>query len=469
MRILIIAFTAFAFILLSGCNEDPASNNNNIQIDPVLAEQAAFGWEVNDFVATGLDVQDLTGSSSPSVNKEISGLAGAAKLKSLAKQLQIRSEQHLPHEFSLSKPMTDSLYFFFDDSVLGLRGALYYDLTTGIARYYEVRYIFPGWRNMTYDSAEIALNLSLTPEDNTDDYLEYLVRLQRFNERFMIQSISSGLIVTDHSGQDVTGFEATIDSWYHQTRHLSHRRQYMKINPDNSGTLREDFDFKDGSNSFNTITFYPDYTGTFARMFRDGTTVSGTFNSIEDDLAGSFSEIIDFPEGRYIDKIMKEALVSLTLPDSIFSADLTRSIYFDNGTIRTCTISLEAYEEFGVKVLSVKVTKGNGAHGEFLIQATESEAFLNGNWTTADNNAYIQISAEYYLDGSSHLNYHVYAMPYTPGDDPILTADYYFSPDGYGEGTITYNGETYLINFDRQDSAELQGPDVNGRINLYYE
>ena len=104
-----------------------------------------------------------------------------------------------------------------------------------------------------------------------------------------------------------------------------------------------------------------------------------------------------------------------------------------------------------------------------MIQATESEASLSGYWKTANSRYYILVSAEYFMDHSSHLNYSVFEMPYNPGDDPILTADYYFSPDGHGEGTIVYDGESYLINFDRQDSAELQGKGMNGRINLYHE
>ncbi len=465
----IIYILSGVLLIIIGCNDNPSSTNNDLQIDPLLAEQAAFGWEVNEIVGSGSDIQDLTGGGSPAVNQEISGLAGAAKLKALAKQMQIESIKHLPDQLVLSKPLTDSLYFFYDDTVQGKRGALYFDMTTSVARFYEVRYIFPGWRSMTYDSAEIAVNLNFTLENSQDDYLERVSRLQLFKENFMIQQINSALIVTDHYGQDVTGFEATIDSYYHANRRLTHMKQFMKINPDKSGTLREDFDFSDGTNAYNTITFYPDYTGTFSRMFRDGTTVSGSFNSIEDDLAGSFSETIDFPEGRYVDKIMKEALVSLTLPDSIFNASLTRSVYFSSGTVKTSSIDLEAYKEFEVNVLNIDIAKGNGAYGSFAIQATETDALLGGEWNTANGNYYILISGEYYLDGSAHVNYRVFETPYTSGDDPILIADYYFSPDGQGEGTVVFSGETYLINFDRTDSAEIQGAGKTGRINLYYE
>ncbi len=458
-----------SLLFLAHCSDDPTSTNDTLTIDPQLKEFAAFGWEVNDIVVTGSDIQDLTAGGVSSVNQEISGLTGASKLKTLAQEMRIRCLDYLPEPFRLQKPQTDSLYYFYDDTTLGLRRAIYFDEALSVARYYEVRYKFPGWRTMTYDSAEIAVNLNFTLEFSQDDYLQSAARLQLFKDHFMIQKINSALVVTDHSGQDITGFEASIDSYYHETRRLAHMRQYIKINPDKSGTLREDFDFSDGTTAYNTVTFYPNYTGTFSRLLRDGTTISGSFNSIEDDLSGSFSETIDFPVGRYIDRIFKEATVSLTLPDSILYASFTRSIHFANGTIRTANIDLTAYDEFGVRMVNVAITKGNGAHGNFTIQVTETEAFLAGNWTTANDAYFILITAEYYADGSAHLSYRVFQMPYTDGDDPILVADYYFSPDGQGEGTVIYQDELYLISFDSYDSAEIRNADKIGRINLYLE
>jgi hypothetical protein len=456
-------------LLYIGCNDNPSSNQQTLQLDPVLEAYAGFGHEVNDIVGTGSDIQDLTGGGAPSVEQEISGLAAAKTLKTLARDLRIRSMDHLPVQAELHKPQTDSLYYFYDDTAQGVRAALYYDEETSVARYYEVRYIFPAWRNMTYDSAEIAVNLNYTLDNDQDDFPEKVIRLQRFNEDFMIQNITSLLEITDHNGPEITGFEASIDTYYHQNRHLSRLYQYMDINPDQSGTLRQDFYFRDNTTASNMVTFYANYTGSFSRTFRDGTTVSGSFNSIVDDLQGSFTETIDFPEGRNIDKIVTDAMVSVTLPDSIFNATLSRSFYFASGTIRTTGIVLDAHKESGVGIVHLDLTRGNGAHGEFTLQVTETDALLAGNWTTVNDEDYVLVSGEYYIDGSCHINYRIFNMPYTPGDDPVLVADYYFSPDDEGEGTIEYKNETYTINFDRTDSAEIQKGGRTGRINLYTE
>lgn len=466
----IFRYISGLFLLLYiGCNEDPSSNQQTLQLDPVLEAYAGFGYEVNDIVSTGSDIQDMTGGGAPSVDQEISGLTAAKTLKTLARELRIRSNDHLPGQAALLKPQTDSLYYFYDDTAQGIRAALYFDDATSVARYYEVRYVFPAWRNMTYDSAEIAVNLNYTLDNDQDDYPEWVFRLQEFKENFMIRNITSLLEVTDHNGPEITGFQASVDTYYHQNRRLSHLYQFMEINPDRSGTLRQDYYFNDNTTAFNMVTFYADYTGTFSRTFRDGTTVSGSFNSIEDDLQGSFSETVSFPEGRYIDKIVTDAMIEITLPDSVFSASLTRALYFSSGTVRTISIALDAHEEFGIGVVHLDLTRVNGAHGEFTLQVTETDALLEGNWTTLNDEYYILVSAEYYIDGSCHINYRVFNMPYTAGDNPVFVADYYFSPDDEGEGTIEYKNETYTINFDRTDSAEIQKDSRTGRINLYAE
>ena len=88
----------------------------------------------------------------------------------------------------------------------------------------------------------------------------------------------------------------------------------------------EDFEFRDGSSAFHSVTFYPDQTGEFTKQLRNGITVSGTFDSAEDDHEGSWTETIDFPEGRYIDQILRSAEVVITVPDKKYEI----SIMLDN-------------------------------------------------------------------------------------------------------------------------------------------
>jgi hypothetical protein len=187
---------------------------------------------------------------------------------------------------------------------------------------------------------------------------------------------------------------------------------------------------------------------------------------VEDDLQGWYNATIDFPDGRYLDKIVKSAAVALTLPDSIFTAQFSEQIFFSSGRIDTIQISLQSQKIDNIRFTTLEVQKANGAHGSFTIQQTEEVANLTGTWTTW-NSYYIIIDAEYYSDGSAHIHYEVYEPPYNEGDDPILIADYDISPDGSGEGTITYKDEVYQITFDGSTDAELSKGGKKARINLY--
>jgi hypothetical protein len=65
------------------------------------------------------------------------------------------------------------------------------------------------------------------------------------------------------------------------------------------------------------------------------------------------------------------------------------------------------------------------------------------------------------------LLYSVYEPPYEPGNDPILVVEYFFSPDAFGEGSLTYNGLTYIIKFSGGDQGEISQGNKKAQFNLY--
>ena len=194
--------------------------------------------------------------------------------------------------------------------------------------------------------------------------------------------------------------------------------------------------------------------------------ITGTFNDVKDDLNGSFFETIDFPAGRYVDKISKAAEVSITLPDSIFHASLSRAVYFSSGRIDSSHVDIVVQHDNGNKTTALDVTKANGAHGTFLIEENSEMAVLSGQWTTW-NEYFIIVTAEYYSDGSGHIHYEVFEPPYQQGNSPVLVVDYYFSPDGSGNGTITHDGNNYQVNFKSLDQAEIILGNKSRTVNLY--
>ena len=188
----------------------------------------------------------------------------------------------------------------------------------------------------------------------------------------------------------------------------------------------------------------------------------------EDDLHGSYSETIDFPAGRYIDKIVRSAEVSITLPDSIFNANFSEVVYFESGKVDSEQVVLRVSEEAGVTTSVFEISKSNGAHGTITVNETENESNLTGNWTS-ENGSYTVLSAEYYFDRSSHLHFEVFESEeaYNNGDAPLLVADYYFSPDQTCTGTLSYQGETYDVNFDESGEGELSQGGKKSKINLF--
>jgi hypothetical protein len=460
------------FMLTFSCKNDPASSEKNpaLEIDAVVSENAGLGWQINEIVNTGSEIFYMTGG--PQVNEpdEISGLPSVRKLKTRALALYNDQKIHLKSPESASvllKPMDEILLFFLEDSIHGQKVGAYYDSETGIARIYAVQYKFPAIKVVTYDSIEIKIDTYFTLEDDSDDRLTNFSSLQLYKATHLLQKVVGNIDFTDYNGNVLTGLELTSTSYYHERLKLQMLVQFIDINPDGSASLREDFTFDDGT-SYNLINFYPNNSGDYEKKFRDGTIISGTFDIFEDDLQALFTQLIDLPPGRFIDKIMKSAQVWVALPDTILNAVYDEMVYFKSGNIDTAHVDIQVQEEASVVLASFTVRKKNNAHGSFeYMEYEDGSATLTGDWTTW-NQYYILLEAEYYLEGSAHIHYEVFAPPYSPGDDPVLVVDYDILPDDSGEGTISYQDELYHITFEKFGEATITDKDSKSiTINLY--
>jgi len=463
----VFLMVAFATLIFFGCEVQP-SEEQALELNSIVEEQAAFGWQVTRMVASTNEVKGLTQNSNYFEEDDSPEIPGAAQLKMRASSLAREMNQNLPSVHSLNKISGDSLLYF-AETLVGERGkrvAFYYDYDTGKARVYEVIFQFASWRNILYDSTEIKADLNFTLDNSQDDVLENLYNLQLFKDDHFVNKIESKFTITDFDGEEVTGIMGTKDAYYHPDRFLIRLKQTVQLKPDDSGTLREDFTYKDEKTAYSSVTFYPDNTGSFEKKRRDNTVISGEFNSVEDDLYGFYSETIDFPDGRFIDKLIKSATVSITLPDSVFNADYREAVHFSSGKVDSSRIAIKTFESDGVKNTSLKIRKPNGAHGELQIIESEDETILTGTWTTW-NEYYIVLEAEYYFDGSSHVHYEVYAPPYSVGDDPIIIADYYIAPDQSGNGTLSHEGNQYDLKFEESGKAKITNEGQSKTITLF--
>jgi hypothetical protein len=454
-----------SIFLLNSCEKDSSPQEQTLEVDAVMTEQSTFGWELNDLVKSGDDISGLT-QSSEFLGQGNDEFPGMEKMKQQAIQMSREAGSILSARPFLAKTLTDSLIYFEEDTLHGTRAAMYYDAETGVATYYLVKYKFMALRPLVYDSAVVVVDMNFTFENSADDLIKVLYQQRLFRETFFIQKIVGEVTVTDYNGTEISGLEASQDTHYRQDRFLQQLTQTVDLNPDQSGTVREDFKFRDNKTAYREITFYVNHTGEFSKQLRDGTMVTGTFNCVEDDLQGWYNELIDFPPGRYLDKIMKSAEVAIDTLYNTFTAQFVEHIFFSSGKIDTIAIALASYQDGEMRHTGLEIQRANGAHGSFTLMQTGDEGTLTGTWTTW-NDYYIIIEAEYYADGSAHVYYEVYAPPYTEGDDPILIADYDITPDGSGTGTITYNGEVYQVTFDGITQAEITKGGKKATVNLF--
>jgi len=469
-------YSFLTIFLLSGLLLFSCQNNSTVggdlKTDNVVTEQAAFGFQINDIANTSNEIDEIN-SDPMAVDETIPGGSSLNSVRSraqnMAKEVKAMNLQ-LP---SLSKTNGDSAYFRGEDSTANgkkTRWAVYYNILTGKARYVSVIYQFPEGRNIKYDSTEIILNMGI-PFGNGNGNPEEYYQLQLFKDAFFIESITNKMTFSDYlENGEPQSMQGATETTYRDGRNLKSKKISFVWNTDKSGSIRTDFHFNDGTDTYEAFTFNGDNSGTFSKLRYDGTTVTGTFNQVNDDGQGSYAATVDFPNGYYLDKIEKAAAMWLQGIDSVFTATYAEKIFFSSGKIDSSNSSITVNNTEGGVVTTISATKPNGAHGTITIsEVVDGTSTMSGFWTTWDN-YYIVVSAEYYMDGSSHLHYDVYQneAAYTNGDDPLIVADYNFNGEQGGDGTLTYGDTVYNVTFDGSGEATISDGSNTKTIPLYF-
>jgi len=448
MKNIFIISLLVSALFLFGCKKEPSSVDQELQVDALVEQQAAFGWQANQLVQTGNEIEEVTKTSDLLEVEDVDTSLSTASLKKEIIKFVDRMNTELPEYHGLAKPQGDTVIIEINKPWVGKRGKLIYYSDTDILRIYEVKYdVFAPWQAKTYDSLQVITKANGTIYNMSDDSIRSSHNTKLYRETGLVhmESVVSDLEVTDYEGLNIAGLILTQEINYYTGQFLTRTEKYIEINPDQSGTLREDFDYSDGTTAYRSVTFYPDNTGEFSKLFRDGTTVNGTFDSIEDDMHGEWTEEIDFPVGRYVDKIEKEAEVWITPPDSIFEGSFSEIIYFATGNIDSSSIDITIKDSNDLKITVLEIEKKNNAHGTLRLEEDDISIDLTGTWTTW-NGYFIEISdTKFNFDGSGHIHYEVWVdeTSYLNNEDPIIVVDYYFSQGGDGNGTISYEGESY--------------------------
>ncbi len=464
-------FLLSAFLMF-GCKQNATDMDGELTVDETVTEQAAYGYQINDIATTSNEMEAI--NADPADVGDV-GVNGAASMTKLRKQAQTLAKQALSMNIqipALTKVSGDSAIYSGEDSTANgkkMRWAWYYNMLTGKARYVYVIYQFPEAQKMAYDSMEIVMDMGF-PFGSSDGTLESFYQIQLFKENFFIQSIESQLSFSNYMNGEAQSITGTTETKYQDGRKLTSQKTTISWNTNNTGTVRHDFFFADGTSAYATYTFNADHTGTFEKKRRDGTIVTGTFNQLEDDGYGSYTALVDFPNGFYLDKIEKAATIWLQGIDSVYTATYAEKIFFGSGKIDSSNSSITVEETEAGMVTTISATKPNGAHGTIVLtEAEDGVSTMTGFWITWDGH-YILVSAEYFLDGSSHMHYEVYASEeaYNNGDDPIVVADYNFNGELGGDGTLTKDGKTYQITFDGSGQGTISDGTNSKTFNMYF-
>ncbi len=461
----------FSALFLFNCQNKTTDNGGNLEVEDVVAEQAAFGFQINDIASTSGEIEEI--NADPMDVDTDAGIGGTASLNALKTRAQnaVQFFKEMPVNVpSLAKTAGDSALFSGSDTLANgkiVRWSIYYDIFTGKTRMVSVTYNYPDPQKLAYDSLEIVMDSGI-PYGAGSGNIESFFEQQLFKDTFFIVKIESEITFSDYSDGEAGTLTATRETQYRPGRELSGKKLTASMHADGSGTIAKVFYFSDGTSSSATFTFNTNHTGSFTKTRRDGTVVSGTFDQVRDDGLGSYTSLIDFPAGYYLDKIAKEA--SMTLINDILTVQFAQKIFFATGKIDSSNSTITVEETESGTVTTITAQKRNGAHGTITVtELDDGTSSMSGVWTTWDG-YYIIVSAEYYIDGSSHMHYDVYTNEdsYNNGDDPIITADYNFTGEAGGEGTLTYNGTEYDVVFDGSGKAEISDGTSTRTINLYF-
>ncbi|KAA3659784.1 MAG: hypothetical protein DWQ10_08155 [Calditrichaeota bacterium] len=336
------------------------------------------------------------------------------------------------------------------------RTRVYYDYATGKAIVENVKFDYRDRHWLELDSARVYADLAGTLEDDTDDIIESLYELKQYKAGHFIQKEISSVEIDPYTpGMDPTSARATSETFYPSDRFISKKTEQASFDNGN-GSLSKDIDYSDGTKSHEQITFNSDGTGTFDEQRRFGITISGTFDSAEEDGYGSFTKLTTFPDGGLFQFVYETGEFSMSMQDSTLHGAYEKEVKLQNGTVLSESITIDESYVNGYKKTVVAVTKNDGSFGTVMIQENDGGSHVSGVWTEADG-IYILSEADYYPDGSARVEFKVYASEdaYNNGDAPIASGLYNFNPDSSGTGTATDANGTYDITLNADGSQTI--------------
>lgn len=455
-------------LFLSGCENNPTEPqpdppSNQLQLSDRAKSVTVGGWQITNSLNTQDQFSELVSGGSQITDEEgmLNSMAEIRREEKTMKRIYTFAEK----SGSFSKITGDSLIWYEEWSLGGTSGrrALYYNEETQTARFYEVIFQFPRLVRLEYDSTQFMVFVGPSLADSSDNRLLSINKLSLFKANYFVEKVESFIEVTDWDEQNqVIGATASNTVWYGDQTQLLKLQQNAEINPDASGFISERLDYRDNTFREVQVNFYDSFTGDFAETWRNGTTVSGTFDLLEDDNHAAVTRIIDFANNFHVDKIEQSAEYTLDPQDSSSISVLRQKIFFRNGGLDTTRLDVERFLDGGNwKEHFIAQTSRRGQSDFTVIYYDEYKEF-EGEHTTPQG-FYILFNGIEYVSGNGELWLEVYAseQAYLNGEPPLLTLYIVYNGDGSGSGEIAEDGKSYNVTYKVNGEIEVRDRDGN--------
>jgi hypothetical protein len=331
----------------------------------------------------------------------------------------------------------------------------YYDATTGKGRAEAIKFDFDDRHWLRYDSLVAVLDLNGTLRDDSDDLLVSAEELKQYKDGHQLQEEWSKFVPDAYvPGSEPDGGVFESRTLYIASSFISKTTEKAEFHAATGGSWQKTVDYSDGSTSSEKVTFTTDGKGTFEETRRDGTKITGTFDSAEEDGVGSFEKTVEFPAGS--DPVSIHEAGSFRMDaDSTLHGSFSKEVRFKDGRVLRESIQVDEAFVNGIKTTTIKVEQQDGSKGTIIVEERPDGNRVSGEWTEANGEFYL-FTINYYPDGSARLEFSCWAseQDYRDGKPPVIKGVINFNPDSSGSGTVTEgnNSQAVVIGSDGSQS-----------------
>jgi hypothetical protein len=460
-RVISIILFGTLLAVVSGCRTDNPVEGNETEISDNVRTTGETSHGIYQNVISFKEISGLIAGQDAFVELDIPEFQDPDAAMALAKRSSRSSfDAVAPQMMRLSKSQADSTIWDFteSDSSLGVTRHIKvtYDSQTGLARGYEVKTYFQDSHPLAYDSTTIQSDINFTLLDDSDDKLLSLYNVKRYKSGHLIAEEIGTFTPDDYpAGGEPTGGVLTNVITYSNSNYISETNARFEFHEGEGGSYTKKTEFSDGKSHLEAVTFNTNGTGTFSETRRDGTEISGSFNSADDDGEGSYSKTTTYQDGHDPVSITESGEFTISGPDSTINGTFEKTIVRANGGTESESATVNQTRVGEVVTTTLNVENHDGI-GFITITETPNVDQVAGNWITIEG-AFVDFNAEAYPDGSAHLEVALYASEsaFENGQLPLATGSFDFYPDGSASGTVTENAVGHDVNIEPDGSLSV--------------